>query len=142
MRTQAYCPVPMDDFFKHNPNCFQITQPGRSNVTPPYQWRRRHIITVCSLIYNPDVNVPCCYTVKKVSDFTVYFLCFLVWVFQDVFLSSENSHHCCSTMRKIREILNTRKKLQQFLVYCIGSVLANKKDSTVCYGPDRPRLFM
>ncbi len=104
-------------FFKHNPNCFQITQPGRGTVTPPYKWRRRHIITACSFIYNPDVNVPGCYTVKQVSDFTVYFLCFLVWVFQDVFLSSENSHHCCSTMRKIREILDPWKKLQQFLVY-------------------------
>jgi hypothetical protein len=30
------------DFFKHNPNCFHITQPGSSTVTPPYQWRRHN----------------------------------------------------------------------------------------------------
>jgi hypothetical protein len=33
--------LPMEDFFKHIPNYFQITQPGSSTVTPPYQWRRR-----------------------------------------------------------------------------------------------------
>ncbi len=32
--------LPMVDFFKHIPNYFQITQPGSSTVTPPYQWRR------------------------------------------------------------------------------------------------------
>jgi hypothetical protein len=32
--------LPMEDFFKHNPNYFQITLPGSSTVTPPYQWRR------------------------------------------------------------------------------------------------------
>jgi hypothetical protein len=31
---------PLDHFFKHNPNYFQITQPGNSTVTPPHQWRR------------------------------------------------------------------------------------------------------
>jgi hypothetical protein len=28
---------PMEYFFKHNPNYFQITQPGRSTVTPQYK---------------------------------------------------------------------------------------------------------
>jgi hypothetical protein len=28
--------LPMEDFFKHNPNYFQITLPSSSNVTPPY----------------------------------------------------------------------------------------------------------
>ncbi len=32
--------LPKEDFFKHIPNYFQITQPGSSTVTPPYQWRR------------------------------------------------------------------------------------------------------
>ncbi len=32
--------MPMEDFFKDIPNYFQITQPGSSTVTPPYQWRR------------------------------------------------------------------------------------------------------
>jgi hypothetical protein len=31
--------VPMEDFFKHIPNYFQLTQPGSSTGTPPYQWR-------------------------------------------------------------------------------------------------------
>jgi hypothetical protein len=31
--------LPMEDFFKHNPNRFLITLPGSSTVTPPYQWR-------------------------------------------------------------------------------------------------------
>ena len=29
--------LPMEDFFKHIPNYFQITQPGSSTVTPLYQ---------------------------------------------------------------------------------------------------------
>jgi hypothetical protein len=30
-----------EDFFKHNPNYFQITQPGSSTITAPYHWRRQ-----------------------------------------------------------------------------------------------------
>jgi hypothetical protein len=30
-------PPLLEDFFKHNPNYFQITQAGSSSVTPPYQ---------------------------------------------------------------------------------------------------------
>jgi hypothetical protein len=29
--------LPMEDFFKHNPNYFQIILPDSSTVTPPYQ---------------------------------------------------------------------------------------------------------
>jgi hypothetical protein len=32
--------LPVEDFVKHNPSYFQIIQPGRSTVTPLYQWRR------------------------------------------------------------------------------------------------------
>ncbi len=32
--------LPMEDYFKHKPSYFQITQPGSSDVTPPYQWRQ------------------------------------------------------------------------------------------------------
>jgi hypothetical protein len=32
--------LPVKDFVKHSPSYFQIIQPGRSTVTPPYQWRR------------------------------------------------------------------------------------------------------
>ena len=31
--------LPMEDFFKHIPIYFQITQPGSSTVTPLYQWK-------------------------------------------------------------------------------------------------------
>jgi hypothetical protein len=30
--------LPVEDFVKHSPSYFQIIQPGRSTVTPPYQW--------------------------------------------------------------------------------------------------------
>ncbi len=36
-----------EDFFKHNPNYFQITQPGSSTVTPPYQWSRLQLLQYC-----------------------------------------------------------------------------------------------
>jgi hypothetical protein len=32
--------LPMEEFFRHNPNYFHRTQPGSRTVTPPYQWRR------------------------------------------------------------------------------------------------------
>jgi hypothetical protein len=36
--------LPMENFFKYNPNYFQITQPGSGTVTPQYQWRRLCLI--------------------------------------------------------------------------------------------------
>jgi hypothetical protein len=33
--------LPMEDFFKHNPNYFQITLPGSSTITPTNKWRRQ-----------------------------------------------------------------------------------------------------
>jgi hypothetical protein len=32
--------LPLEDFEKHHPSYFYIIQPGRSTVTPPFQWRR------------------------------------------------------------------------------------------------------
>jgi hypothetical protein len=48
--------LPMEDFFKHNPNLFQITLAGSSTaVTPPYQWRRTRGDLICTVVATPNL---------------------------------------------------------------------------------------